>query len=145
MELLQHHLVLLMATQKKITFLSLSVWLYTSGFLSSLFGHCGGLLVKALDCRLKGPGFLSHLQRRFFFSSGYTQPYLQNWVESFSLRPSKGTLSCQSLEPLKISLLVNWVIPGKLVKTRLIKGTQAQSGWLGGCFFAICKVEKAHC
>ena len=34
----------------------------------------GGLLVKALDCGLKGPGSLA---AEFYFSSGCTQPYLK--------------------------------------------------------------------
>ena len=38
----------------------------------------GGLLLKALGCGLKGPGFQSHMQQRFIFSSGCTQPYLKN-------------------------------------------------------------------
>ena len=34
----------------------------------------GGLLVKALDCRSKGPGFQSHLQQSFISLLGALSP-----------------------------------------------------------------------
>ena len=61
-----------------------------------------------------------------YFSSGCTQPYLENWVEGFPSHPSEGTLSRRPGEPLKISLsaigdfLVNWVIPGNPSHFQLI-------------------------
>ena len=44
--------------------LVIAVYLQAESHPSSM-GVEGGLLVKALDCRSKGPGFQSHLQQRF--------------------------------------------------------------------------------
>ena len=69
-------------------------------------------LLKHWTAAQNAPGFQIHLQERFC-SSGCTHSFLKNWVEGFPLRPSWGTLSCQSQplrEPLKLNATRNFLI-----------------------------------
>ena len=45
-----------------------------NGIQTFQMGVAVGLLVKALDCGLKGPGFQSHLQQRFISLLGALSP-----------------------------------------------------------------------
>ena len=59
--------------QQKKRFIQQGEELFTSH--SNLkWGVVAGLLVKALDCRSKGPGFQSHLQQRFISLLGALSP-----------------------------------------------------------------------
>ena len=51
-------------------------------------------MVKTLDCRVTKRSLVLAPPTTWFFSSGYTQPWLKYWGEGLPLCPSEGTLSC---------------------------------------------------